>query len=141
VNQVERHPYLQSSDLITFCQENGVLVTAYSPLGSPDRPEFSKGKNEPIILQDPVIRAIAEKHNVSPAQVLLHWAIECGTSVLCKTVHPTRMAENLSSVDALTFDEDDKLKIAALDKHRRYITGDFWCTEGSPYTLENLWDQ
>ncbi len=41
----------------------------YSPLGSPGRPALAKKKDDPNLLEDPVITAIAAKHGVSPAQV------------------------------------------------------------------------
>jgi alcohol dehydrogenase (NADP+) len=81
VNQVERHPYLQNQELLNFCNDNGIHLTAYSPLGSNDRPTISDHHEKPI-LEDPLVAEIAKKHNVMPAQVLLQWALACGTSVI-----------------------------------------------------------
>ena len=50
MNQVECHPYLQQDELLTYCQNNDIALTAYSPLGSKDRPDFIKQENEPILL-------------------------------------------------------------------------------------------
>jgi alcohol dehydrogenase (NADP+) len=139
VNQVEMHPYLQQSELVDFCAANGVVVTAYSPLGSTDRPDVLKAEGEPILLEDPVIVRIAEERRVTPAQVLLSWAITRGTNPIPKSVRPERLAENLAAA-AVELGDDDMGRIARLDRDRRYLDGTFWELEGSSYTLENLWD-
>lgn len=140
MNQVELHPYLQQQELVDYCLDNNIHVTAYSPLGSPDRPGRLKEENEPVLLQDETIANIADKHNLTPAQVLLSWAVSRGTSVIPKSVNPDRMKQNLETAD-VTLDEDDLKAIAQLDRHRRYISGSFWAAEGSPYTVNGLWDE
>ncbi len=140
MNQIELHPYLQQPKMIEFCRVNGVHLTAYAPLGSGDRPARLKSKNEPVLLEDPTITTIAKRHNVTPAQVLIRWAMNRGTAVIPKSVKPERLKENLAGADvALT--EDDMQAISEMDRHRRYISGKFWTIKGSPYTLANLWDE
>ena len=143
VNQVECHPYLQLSDFHRYCQAKNIHVTGYSPLGSPDRPDSaSKQAQEPLLLEDATIQAVAQKHGVSPAQVLLHWGVTCGPhSVLCKSSSRVRLEQNVNSLTALTLDDEDRTKLRTLDKHRRYITGEFWIAPGGPYTMENIWDE
>lgn len=140
VNQVERHPYLQNRELLDLCKANGILVTAYSPLGSADRPFHSDHAEKPI-LEDSTIAEIAEKHHVTPAQVLLQWALACGTAVIPKSVKVHRLKENFEAATAFQLDAHDLDAIAAIDKHRRYLDGTFWCPDKGPYTLENLWDE
>ena len=137
-NQVEMHPHLPQSDLLAFCRGAGVVVTAYSPLGSPDRPPQLMNENEPPLLEHAVIAEIATKHTASPAQVLVAWAVQRGTSVIPKSVNPERMAQNLAAVD-LALDAGDMERIASIEGPYRYITGSFWTMEGSPYTLADLW--
>ena len=48
----------------------GILITAYSPLGSPGRPQVLLDINEPNMLEDPLIKDIAKKRSCTPAQVL-----------------------------------------------------------------------
>jgi len=140
MNQVELHPYLQQRDLVAFCQSQGIHLTAYSPLGSRDRPAGLKAADEPILLEDPTIVAIAQRHGISPAQVLISWAIHRGTAVIPKSVNPERIGQNLAAAD-ITLTADDVAAIAALDRHRRYVDGSFWAIPGSPYTLANLWNE
>lgn len=140
MNQIELHPYLQQSALVTFCQSHGVHVTAYSPLGSGDRPDLLKEAHEPVLLEDDAIATIAQEQGVSPAQVLIAWAIHRGTAVIPKSVTPARIQQNLAAAE-VTLSENHLKMLEGCDRHRRYVSGSFWCVEGSPYTLENLWDE
>ena len=139
VNQVEAHPYLAQRELVERCAARGVHVTAYSPLGSPDRPDILKKDNEPNLLAHPVIGSVAEKHGATNAQILIAWAVQRGTSVIPKSVDPERMSENFAAMD-IALDEHDMQALAALDGPYRFIDGRFWAPEGSPYTYETLWD-
>lgn len=89
VNQVELHPYLPQPELVKFCQDNGIEVVAYSPLGS--------GKH-PSLLEDPTIVRISKEIGLTPAQVLISWAYSRGTGVIFKTSNPKRVKENFHTV-------------------------------------------
>ena len=138
MDQVELHPYLQQKELLEFCKKNNIHNTAYSPLGSGDRTDEMKAENEPSLLENEVINEIAEKHDVSPAQVIIQWDVQRGTSVIPKSTHEKRIKENLASAE-VNLDEDDLKKIAGLDKHFRYVTGEFFVTEGNSY--EDIYDE
>lgn len=140
MNQVELHPYLQQPKMLDFCKDNNLHLTAYAPLGSGDRPDMLKTDNQPIILENPTIIEISERLNTTPAQLLISWAMHRGTVVIPKSVNADRLKQNLGSVE-LSLSEDDMEKIAKLDTHTRYVNGSFWALEGSPYTMDNLWDE
>lgn len=138
MNQIELHPYLQQREMRAFGATHGVHLTAFSPLGSLGRSSALTPADEPVLLRDPVIVAIAERCGLTPAQVVLCWAVQRGTAVIPKSVHPARLAENLAAA-AAELPEADMLAIAALERGRRYVDGSVWVMEGGPYTLENLW--
>mgnify|MGYP006258603841 FL=1 len=140
MNQIELHPYLQQNDMLAFCKEQGIALTGYSPLGSFDRPAGMKADDEPVLLEDPVILEIADRHGVSPAQVLISWALHRDTVVIPKSVNPERLKQNLAAAE-LSLSDADMDAIRTLDKHRRYVDGGFWAQPGSDYTLANLWDE
>ena len=85
VVQVESHPYLPEWELLDFCREQGIVLLAFAPLGH---------SMEPKLVDDPVITAIAERTQISPAQVLLSWAAQRGTAFLTTSTKPQRIQEN-----------------------------------------------
>lgn len=139
VNQVELHPLLQQPELLAYCASEGIHVTAYSPLGSSDRPAFVKAADAPVLLQNPEICAIAEAHARTPAQVLLAWHVQRGISTTPKSVNPARLRENLAAADLQLTDADLK-RIRALDQGYRLLVGSFWEIPGGPWTVQSIWD-
>ncbi|MBN3298179.1 AKCL2 reductase, partial [Amia calva] len=117
VNQVELHPYLVQSDLVKFCKVNNIVLTAYSPFGSPGRPkEYQRGAMDPEkILQDPVVAEIAKKHQRSSAQILLRYHVQQGIAVIPKSVKPNHILENTKIFD-FSLDEEDMKALCGLDR-------------------------
>jgi diketogulonate reductase-like aldo/keto reductase len=85
VVQVESHPYLPEWEMLEFCQEHGVVLLAFAPLGH---------NMEPNLLDDPVIKAIAARVGKTPAQAALAWAVQRGTAFLTTSKTPHRIEEN-----------------------------------------------
>lgn len=136
VNQVECHPHLQQRELLKFCDEQGIAVTAYSPLGSPGRQH--RKEDEPPLLEHRVIRNIADELGATPAQVLIAWAVARNTAVIPKSVTPRYIEENFA---AQKFElEDDQMEaIAEMDKGYRYLDGEFFARGDSPYVASEIW--
>jgi alcohol dehydrogenase (NADP+) len=105
-----------------------------------DRPSQFKAADEPRILETPVIKQIAAKISLTPAQVVLKWAMQQGTSVIPKSVNPGRIVENLATLRQGELSNDDMAAIEQLNVDRRFVGGEFWTPQGSPYTLKTLWD-
>jgi len=140
VNQVEMHPLLQQNELVEYCKSQNMILMAYSPLGSKDRASALKAADEPDLMKNELIQDIAEKHNCTPAQILLAWPIMRGISVIPKSVNFDRMQENLKAAN-IVLTASEMAEIAALDKHYRYVNGKFWAMPGCSYTYENIWDE
>jgi len=121
VNQIEFHPYIQSKTLVEFCHQNDIHVTAYSPLGSPDRPDSKK--EDPSLMEDPAVISIAEKYSKSPAQILIRFAIDCGLAVIPKSKSEDRIKDNLDVFD-FKLNGDDLTQLKKLDRNFRYIAFD-----------------
>jgi alcohol dehydrogenase (NADP+) len=138
VNQIELHPYLHQEDLVSFCHDNAILVTAFSPLGSQDRTEEMKADNEPTLLENDVIKSIAEKHDATPAQVLIRFHLERQVATIPKSTNEDRIEENLKSAE-LELDGEDIQKLSDLDNHYRYVNGKFFETSDGKYS--NIYDE
>ncbi|MCZ0985824.1 aldo/keto reductase [Streptomyces diastatochromogenes] len=107
VNQIELHPHLQQRAAREFHAEQGIRTEAWSPLG--------QGKG---LLEVPAIVAIGQKHNRTPAQVVLRWHIQRGNIVIPKSVTPSRIKENIEVFD-FSLDDEDLAAISALNEDRR----------------------
>ncbi|ELU10115.1 hypothetical protein CAPTEDRAFT_1618 [Capitella teleta] len=118
VLQVEVHPYLSQEKLVKFCQERDIVVTAFSPFGSPDRPWATP--DEPILLEDPQLLDIAKKYKKSSAQVIIRWLIQRNIVVVPKSANPARIRENFNVWD-FTLSEDDMAVISSFNRDYRFI--------------------
>lgn len=107
VNQVECHPYLQQKDVKAFCKKHDIYVESWSPL-------MSGGD----VLNNDVVKAIADKYDKTIAQVVLRWHLQSESIVIPKSVTPSRIEENFDVFD-FELADDDMNKIAELDRNHR----------------------
>ena len=105
-NQIEIHPYLQNRLLVKFLQDNGIHVTAYMSLAYGE------------VIKDPVIQAIAGRHQATPAQVALAWALQQGFSVIPSSTKRENLSSNLEAA-AIRLTDEDMAQIAKLDRGHR----------------------
>lgn len=117
-NQIELSPYLQNRKLVAFLQEQGIHVTSYMTLGY--------GK----VLEDPAIAAIAARHEATPAQVTLAWAMQLGYSVIPSSTKRENLASNMLA-SGLLLTAQDMAEIAALERNGRMV---------NPEGLAPAWD-
>lgn len=127
--RVELHPFLPQHDLVKFCQSKGILMQAYSPLGSSGGP----------VLQDSLVQSIAKAHSADPAQVVISWAAQRGVVALPKSVTPSRIETNgklieLSDDEMLQLNELHKQDGKAVRLVKPNVSSD------PEYSLENLLD-
>jgi 2,5-diketo-D-gluconate reductase B len=117
-NQIELSPYLQNSKLAAFLKEQGIHVTSYMTLAYGE------------VLKDPVIGEIAKRHDATPAQVVLAWALQLGYSVIPSSTKRENLASNLLA-QHLRLTDEDMAQIATLERNGR---------QASPEGLAPVWD-
>ena len=113
VNQIQCHPYFTQQPLVAYCEKLGIACEAWSPLGG-------TGGN---LLDDLVLKKIAEKHAKSVAQIVLGWDLQRGTITIPKSTHQKRIIAN---TDLYTFklSKDDMKAISERNQDtQHYPTG------------------
>lgn len=91
---LQLNPWDQQREVVTYCQEHGIVVQAFSPLARGDR------------WDEPVLGELADKYGKSPAQILIRYALQKGWVPLSKSERPERMKENALVFDFVVEDED-----------------------------------
>lgn len=117
-NQIELSPYLQNKKVAAWAKAHGIPVTSYMTLA------YGKA------LEEEAIARIAAKHQATPAQVILAWALALGYAVIPSSTKRANLQSNLQA-QQLTLDEEDMSAIAALDRNERLV---------SPEGLAPQWD-
>ncbi len=111
VNQIEVNPYLANNEVVKYCQENNILVEAYSPLCS--------NKND--VLSEPVLVELASKYNKSSAQIILRWLLQRNILPLVKSNTVSRLTDNFNIFD-FELDEASMQKINAMNTNTRSMS-------------------
>jgi 2,5-diketo-D-gluconate reductase A len=110
VNQVEVHPYFTNEEVRAYGREHGIATEAWSPI--------AQGR----VLDDPVVKRIADAAAKSPAQVVLRWHIQRGDIVFPKSVSRDRIKDNFELLD-FELNSDDLDALSGLDRGERGRTG------------------
>jgi diketogulonate reductase-like aldo/keto reductase len=103
VNQVEFHPYLNQKELLAVCNEQDIVLTAYSPL--------ARGK----VIGDSVLSRIGINHNASEAQISLAWILSKNVVVIPKASSRKHLQENFNAMK-IELSDDEIAEIDALDQ-------------------------
>lgn len=119
VHQVEMHPYLTQPRLKRYCDQEGIAVTAFSPLGADSYISIGMASADERVLDVSVVTTTATKHRKTAAQIVLRWAIQRGTVAIPKTQSIVHLEENLAIYD-FALSDDEMQQIDSLDCHRRF---------------------
>lgn len=106
VNQIELHPTFQQAGVAAKSRSHGITVEAYSPLG--------QGSD----LSAETVRRLADKHNATPAQIVLAWHLGCGNIVIPKSADSKRMRENLAAT-GVTLSAEELAAVGSLESGQR----------------------
>ena len=119
VNQVEMHPYLTQQNLLRYCQEQEITVTAFSPFGASSYVPLDMAQANESVLDDPVVQAIGNNHGKTPGQVVLRWGNQRGTVTIPKTQTLEHLKENIEIFD-FELSADEMKQIDDLNRNRRF---------------------
>lgn len=116
-SQVELHLNFQQEKHVATCKKYNISVTAYAPLGSPGRSNFTLPSGQklhwaeaPNPLESETVLTLAKKYDKTPAQILLRHLLQKGILIIPKSINPKRIHENAQIFDfELSGEEIEKL--------------------------------
>ncbi|WP_029089820.1 aldo/keto reductase [Brevibacterium album] len=108
VNQIELHPRFPQAEQLAHHREKGIITQAWSPIGR-------AGAYGSSVLDEPVVREVAEAHDITATQAVLAWHAARGVLPLPKSAHPQRQRENLAALD-VALGEDETAAITGLGR-------------------------
>ncbi|MCU0710558.1 MAG: aldo/keto reductase [Pirellula sp.] len=126
VLQIESHPYLTQSKLIRYCQAENIAVTAFSPLGAPSYVPLGMAKPDDSVLELPLVKELASRHQKTAAQIVLKWGVQRGTAVIPKSSRVERLKENLN-LGGFELSESEMTTISNLDRNQRFNDPGVFC--------------
>jgi alcohol dehydrogenase (NADP+) len=137
--EMELHPSFQQPELFKYCVQKGIQPIAFSPLGSPKRPERDKTPDDVDDFSLPEVAAIAKEHGIHPALVCLKWAVQSGAIPIPFSVHEANYAANLRCLTEAPLAAADMKALKSADKNCRLIKGQVFLWKGAK-GWEDLWD-
>jgi len=138
-NEMELHPHFQQPELFSYVVSKGLVPIAYSPLGSPGRPERDKTPDDTVDMDDPVIVDIARKRGIHPASVCLKWAAKRGQLPIPFSVNPRNIEANFKAVMTDPLTDTEFAAISKIDRNCRLIKGQVFLWQNAK-GWEDLWD-
>ncbi|XP_052583953.1 aldo-keto reductase family 1 member C18 isoform X2 [Peromyscus californicus insignis] len=123
-NQVECHLYLNQSKLLDYCKMNDIILVAYGALGT-QRYKTCVNEDTPVLLDDPVLCAIARKYKRTPALIALRYQLQRGIVVLVKSFNEERIRENMQALDFQLASDHMKI-LDGLNRNFRYFPADMF---------------
>jgi alcohol dehydrogenase (NADP+) len=137
--EMELHPCFQQPELFGYCIRQGIQPIAYSPIGSPNRPERDKTAEDYADTEQSEVLAVAKAHGIHPALVCIKWAVQRGSIPIPFSVHERNYVSNLRSVTEDPLTEEEMASLAKADKNCRLIKGQVFLWQGAG-GWEDLWD-
>ncbi|XP_055449836.1 3-alpha-hydroxysteroid dehydrogenase isoform X2 [Psammomys obesus] len=122
-NQVECHLYLNQSKMLDYCKSKDITLVAYCTLGS-SRDKRWVDQNSPVLLEDPVLCAMAKKYKKTPALIALRYLLQRGIVVLARSFNEKRIKENMQVFEFELSSEDMKI-LDRLNRNFRYAPAPF----------------
>ncbi|AES89308.1 methylecgonone reductase [Medicago truncatula] len=134
VNQVEMNSSWHQGKLREFCKQKGIHVSAWSPLGG-----YKLSWGSPAVMENLILRKIAEARKKSVAQIALRWIYQQGVIPIVKSFNKERMKQNIEIFDwELNQEELDKINQIP---QCRLLKAEMFVSDNGPYkSLEELWD-
>jgi D-xylose reductase len=126
--QIESHPFLTQEKLLRFANDLGIAATAFSPLGALSYVSIDMATKADSVLESAAVVAAATRLARTPAQVVLRWGIQRGTSIIPKTTRPERLRENLDLFD-FELNEEEMHSISSLNQNRRFNDPGVFCEQ------------
>lgn len=139
VLEVEINPTFQQPKLFEYCKAHDILPIAFSPMGSPCRPERDTEEGDVVTFEMPELQEIAKAHNCHPALICMKWAVQRGHVPIPFSIYENEYVGNLRTVteDFLTEEEMETLRKA--DRNARLIKGKVFLWE-SAKDWRDIWD-
>ncbi|XP_015350639.1 aldo-keto reductase family 1 member C4-like isoform X2 [Marmota marmota marmota] len=122
-NQVECHVYHNQRKLLDFCKSKDIVLVAYGALGT-QRYKECVDQNSPVLLDDPVLCALAKKRKRSPALIALRYQLQRGVVVLAQSLKENEIKENIQVFDFELTEEDMKV-LDGLNRNFCYVAMQF----------------
>lgn len=127
-NQVECHLYLNQSKMLDYCKSKDIILVSYCTLGS-SRDKIWVDQKSPVLLDDPVLCAIAKKYKQTPALVALRYQLQRGVVPLARSFNAKRIKE-LTQVFEFQLASEDMKVLDGLNRNLRYNNGEYF--DGHP---------